>query len=121
MPGVFKDRRTYNHFAGLAARNPDTEVLDGLHIVKATEDFVLHLEGRNHRKLRTGLDLERLVLELLLKAWRREVDDNRRSAGRLHAQRQNDTDTRIVGIREIPSAAQTERLFVPLQGLVVLV
>ena len=73
--------------------------------MEAAEDFMLNLECRDHGELCPGLDLEGLILQLLLAARGRQVDDHRGTTGRLHAQRQNDAHTRVVRVGKVLSAA----------------
>ena len=97
----------------------DTLSLDNLDVVQTRENLMLHLELGAHGKLGTLLDLEGLVLQRVLAALLRKVDGDGVTAGGLHGQGLDDADTLIVRVRKILSSRQTERLLVPLQGLIV--
>jgi hypothetical protein len=92
-----------------------------LEVLQAREDLMLHLELGLHAELRALLDPERLVLELLERAGRLEVDDDVRAALDLEAQGEDDALARVVGVAERVAAAEAERLFPLAEGLVVLV
>lgn len=82
---------------------------------------MLDLELRLHAELRALLDSERLVLELLERAGRLEVDDDVGAAFDFEAEREDDALARVVGVAEGLAAAEAERLFPLAEGLVILV
>jgi hypothetical protein len=91
-------QETYQHF--LVLGNSNTLSLDDLHIVETTEDLVLHLELGRHGELNPLLDLERVVLQGLLRAGGSEVNRDRRTAFRVHRQGQDDALARVVRVRD---------------------
>ena len=113
---------TYNHLAGLATRDANTLTFDDLDVVKTRQDLMLDLELGRHGELGALLDFERLVLESLLAAGRRQVDDNGITALRMHRERRDDADARIRGVGEILStASEAERLLIPHKRFITLI
>lgn len=114
-------RITANHLARLATGDPDLAAPDRLDVVQAAQNLVLHLELGLHGELGTLLDGEGLLLEVLQRPGRRQVDHDGLPAGRLHGERVDDAHARVVGVGQVVAAAEAEGLLVALEGLVVLV
>lgn len=89
----------YNHLR--VFRDLDALALDDLNVVEAAENLMLDLELGAHGKLGTFLDLEGLVLEALLAAWRGEVNRDGWAARRVHGEGEDDADARVVGVGDV--------------------
>ena len=86
--------------------------------MQTTKNLVLHLELSAHGELGALLDLERLFLEALLASGSRQVNSDGVAAGRVHSQRDDDTDAGIVGVGNVFAMAEAERLLVALERFV---
>jgi hypothetical protein len=105
-----------NHLRVLG--NSNTLSLDNLDVVETAKNLVLNLELCAHGEFGTLLDVEGLVLEGGLAARGRKVDGDRRASRRVHCQGENDTDSGVVGVGDVGTAAETKGLLVSLERLI---
>jgi len=88
--------------------------------MQTAQNLVLDLELGTHRELRSLLDLEWVVLQALLGAGGRKIDDYVGTAGGGHGERENDAVSGIGGVADVLAiAAESERFFVALEGFVI--
>lgn len=86
--------------------------------METAKNLVLDLELGAHGELGTLLNVKGLVLESGLTTRGREVDGDRRASRRVHCQGENDTDSGVVGIGDVGTAAETKGLLVSLERLI---
>ena len=90
---------SYNHLGILG--HADALALDDLDVVQAAENLVLNFKLGAHGELGALLDLEWLVFEAIFASRSRQIDGDGIATGGIHGQRQDDTDTRIVGVGDV--------------------
>ena len=108
----------YHHLLQLVA-NPHAGNL--LEVLETGQDLVLDLELGLHAETSTLLDGEGLLLELLERAGRAQVDDDVGAAFDLETEREDAALARVVGVGDVLALAEAKGGLPVLQRLIVLV
>lgn len=110
---------TYQHLLVLA--DPDSLPLHNLQVLQTAQHLVVHLEHDLDAERGALLDGERLVLEVVERAGRRQLNHHVRPSLDFQSQTLDDAFPRVIGVTDGGAGGQAQRGLPSVQSFVVLI